>query len=191
MTDRIKCVMVGDGEVGKTCMLSVLVNNAFPEEYLPPFPDVSTANFLVDNLPANLELWDTKGQEEYDRLIPLNYQQTDIFIVVFSVISHVSFENIAAKWLPEIRHHCPEIPFLLVGNKIDLRETEPAKTDGMKVVSKKKGKKQKRKLGAVAYMECSARKQDGVTEVFEAAVRVVREHPPKEREASSKCCVLC
>ena len=68
-------------------------------------------------------LKNTAGQEEYDRLRPLTYPDTDIFLVCFSLISRASFENVAIKWVPEITHHyCPKTPFLLVGLKADLIE---------------------------------------------------------------------
>ena len=77
---------------------------------------------MVDGKPINLGLWDTAGQEDYDRLRPLSYPQTDVFLVCFSLISPSSFENIKTKWIPEISHHCPNVPFLLVGTKLDLRD---------------------------------------------------------------------
>ncbi|MGH0185015.1 UNVERIFIED_CONTAM: hypothetical protein FKN15_018232, partial [Acipenser sinensis] len=62
------------------------------------------------------------GQEDYDRLRPLSYPQTDVFLVCFSVVSPSSFENVREKWIPEISHHCPRTPFLLVGTQVDLRD---------------------------------------------------------------------
>lgn len=70
-------------------------------------------------------LFDTAGQEDYDRLRPLSYPQTDVFLVCFSVVSPSSFENVKEKWVPEITHHCQKTPFLLVGTQIDLREDAP------------------------------------------------------------------
>ena len=64
----------------------------------------------------------TAGQEDYDRLRPLSYPQTDVFLVCFSVSSTTSFENVQHKWVPELRHYCPDTPFVLVGMKGDLRE---------------------------------------------------------------------
>ena len=61
------------------------------------------------------------GQEDYDRLRPLSYPQTDVFLLGFSVTSQTSFENIRSKWEPEIRHYCPNTPIVLVGLKNDLR----------------------------------------------------------------------
>ena len=70
----------------------------------------------MDNVKISLGLWDTAGQEDYDRLRPLSYPQTDVFVLCFSVISPTSFTNITNKWIPEIRHHCPDKPVILCGS---------------------------------------------------------------------------
>ena len=58
---------------------------------------------------------DSAGQEDYDRLRPLSYPQTDVFLVCFSCVSPASFENVKEKWFPEVHHHCPGVPALIVG----------------------------------------------------------------------------
>ena len=52
---------------------------------------------MVDGKPISLGLWDTAGQEDYDRLRPLSYPQTDVFLICFSLVSPPSYENVRTK----------------------------------------------------------------------------------------------
>ena len=70
---------------------------------------------------VELALWDTAGQEDYDRLRPLSYPDTDVILMCFSIDSPDSLQNIPEKWVPEVKHFCPNVPIVLVGNKKDLR----------------------------------------------------------------------
>jgi cell division control protein 42 len=78
---------------------------------------------MIDDNPYTLGLFDTAGQEDYDRLRPLSYPHTNVFLVCFSVVNPSSFRNIE-KWVVEINYYCPNIPFLLIGTQIDLRDEE-------------------------------------------------------------------
>lgn len=100
---------------------------------------------VVDGIPVSLGLWDTAGQEDYDRLRPLSYPQTDVFLICFSVTSPSSFENVTSKWYPEIKHHCPDAPMILVGTKIDLRDDRETLTalaeQGLSAIKREQGQK--------------------------------------------------
>eukprot|EP00842_Homolaphlyctis_polyrhiza_P002337 jgi/Hompol1/3103/HPOL_006337-RA len=212
----IKCVVVGDGAVGKTCSMqraptdypashfansghlhvhTVLISyttNAFPGEYVPTVFDNYSANIMVDGRPINLGLWDTAGQEDYDRLRPLSYPQTDVFLVCFSLVSPASFENVRTKWYPELSHHSSGTPFILVGTKLDLREDprtiEKLRERRLSPVSYAQGIQMMKDIGAEKYLECSALSQKGLKSVFDEAIRVVL--TPKQTKKPGKRCMM-
>ena len=68
-----------------------------------------------------LQLWDTAGQENFDKIRILCYENTKCFIVCFSVVDAVSFSNVKNLWVEEVRQHQPSAKILLVGTKSDLR----------------------------------------------------------------------
>jgi len=173
----LKIVVVGDGTVGKTCLLIGYTSGSFPVEYVPTVFDNFAGSFTCDGMKINMTLWDTAGQEDYERLRPLSYPHTDVFLLCFSVDNHNSYDNIASKWCPEVRHHCPKAPIVLVATKIDLRREDPSHT-----LSTSDGKRLRAKIKAAKYVECSAKTRDGLQEVFEEAARsVLKPQPPSKR----------
>eukprot|EP00616_Rhizochromulina_sp_CCMP1243_P013819 CAMPEP_0118981232 /NCGR_PEP_ID=MMETSP1173-20130426/30144_1 /TAXON_ID=1034831 /ORGANISM="Rhizochromulina marina cf, Strain CCMP1243" /LENGTH=194 /DNA_ID=CAMNT_0006931637 /DNA_START=66 /DNA_END=650 /DNA_ORIENTATION=- len=192
---NIKCVVVGDGAVGKTCLLISYTTNAFPGEYIPTVFDNYSANVMVDGKPINLGLWDTAGQEDYDRLRPLSYPQTDVFLICYSIISPSSFENVKTKWFPEISHHAPGTPFILVGTKLDLRDDPEWRAKlqgkGQSPVSLDAGTKLVQDLGAFKLLECSALTQAGLKAVFDEAIRCVLLQATRNKvKKANKCTIL-
>ncbi|KAK4757729.1 hypothetical protein SAY87_019030 [Trapa incisa] len=180
----IKCVTVGDGAVGKTCMLICYTSNKFPTDYIPTVFDNFSANVAVDGNIVNLGLWDTAGQEDYSRLRPLSYRGADIFMLAFSLISRASYENVLKKWMPELRRFAPNVPVVLVGTKLDLREERGYMGDHMGsniITSAQQGEELRKQIGAAAYIECSSKTQQNVKAVFDTAIKVVLQ-PTRRKE---------
>jgi len=188
---RIKLVVVGDGACGKTCLLIVFSKDNFPEVYVPTVFENYVADQQVDGKLIELALCDTAGQEDYDRLRPLSYPDTNVLLICFSVDSPDSLENVPEKWVPEVRHFCPGVPFVLVGCKKDLRHHPATIAElqkmSMSPVSHKEAKDCAERIQAYAYLECSAKTKDNVQEVFEEATRAALAHKAKK---GGKCALL-
>merc|ERR1712130_293766 len=191
MACRKKLVIVGDGTCGKTCLLIVFSKDEFPEVYVPTVFENYVADIEVDQRQVELALWDTAGQEDYDRLRPLSYPDTDVILMCFSVDSPDSLENIPEKWVPEVKHFCPNVPIVLVGNKRDLRNDantiKELARNRQQPVKQEEGKLMSDRIGALHYIECSALTKDGVRTVFEAATRAALNKKPKKKSSHSKC----
>jgi cell division control protein 42 len=146
----------------------------FPSSQVKKAAATSNAKSLLCRIgdePYTLGLFDTAGQEDYDRLRPLSYPQTDVFLVCFSVTSPASFENVREKWFPEVHHHCPGVPCLIVGTQTDLRDDQSVREklgkQKMSPVRKEDGERMAKELGAVKYVECSALTQYKLKDVFD------------------------
>uniref|UniRef100_A0A7N5ZYT3 Rho-related GTP-binding protein RhoG n=1 Tax=Anabas testudineus TaxID=64144 RepID=A0A7N5ZYT3_ANATE len=174
----IKCVVVGDGAVGKTCLLISYTTGAFPKEYIPTVFDNYSSQVTVDGRIISLNL-------------TLSYPQTNVFIICFSISSPASYENVKHKWHPEVSHHCPGVPILLVGTKSDLRNDaeiqKKLKDQNQTPVTHQQGAALARQIHAMRYMECSALNQDGIKDVFTEAVRSFLNPQPT---VNKKPCVL-
>uniref|UniRef100_A0A668T513 Rho-related GTP-binding protein RhoG n=1 Tax=Oreochromis aureus TaxID=47969 RepID=A0A668T513_OREAU len=156
------------------------------------FDNYST-NVMVDGKPVNLGLWDTAGQEDYDRLRPLSYPETNVFLICFSLVMPASYENVRHKWHQEVTHHCPNTPIILVGTKLDLRDDkdtlEKLKKNKISPITYSQGLALSKEIGSVKYLECSALTQRGVKTVFDEVVRAVLCPSPIKKKAN-KCSVL-
>ncbi|KAF1813029.1 GTP-binding protein RHO-1 protein-like protein [Eremomyces bilateralis CBS 781.70] len=190
---RRKLVIIGDGACGKTSLLSVFTLGYFPPRYVPTVFENYVTDCRVDGKSVQLALWDTAGQEDYERLRPLAYSKAHVLLIGFSVDSPDSLENVKAKWAEEARERCPGVPIILVGLKKDLRDDPLAQEDmrkkSLRFVTAKDGSEMKDLIGARKYLECSSLTGDGVDDVFEAATRAAL-IAGDEGKGRPGCCVI-
>ncbi|OBA26955.1 ras-domain-containing protein [Hanseniaspora valbyensis NRRL Y-1626] len=202
-----KIVMVGDGSCGKTSCLNVFTKGFFPEVYAPTIFENYVHDIFVDGKHITLSLWDTAGQEEFDRLRSLSYNDTHVIMLCFSVDSRDSLENIETKWKDEIDDFCKGVKLVLVALKCDLRNDmeqprlvtpatirrQESQQDSVNLNKKTsmitydEGLAVAKRIGAVRYLECSAKYNKGVNEGFTEVTRVALEtHLPNETVSPAK-----
>ena len=191
---QLKVVVVGDGTVGKTSMLISYTTNSFPEKYVPTIFDNFNSICLYNNQPVNLSAWDTAGQEGYEQLRTLSYPQTDVFLICFSVISQTSFNNVKNKWVPEVKHYAPDAKIILVGTKKDLRNNmdtiNKLQEQFLKPIFEEQAIEMVNEIGAFCYCECSALTQQGLSGIFDQAIKSVFSVDKNTKKKKKNCTIL-
>jgi Rho family, other len=179
------------------CQLSGLTFVKLLKAYIPTVFENYVTQVNFEGKLVELALWDTAGQEEYDRLRPLSYPESDVILIVFSIDFPVSLANVQDKvrsffnislpwccswirshsfyqWYPEVAHFCEGTPLILVATKTDLRRDDSTRrmlsAQGQSPVSPEQGSAVARDIGA-RYIECSAKTGQGVQEVFALALK--------------------
>jgi len=175
---RVKLVAVGDGAVGKTSLLIAFAQGTFPDAYVPTVFENYTAQLISGDKQVLLHLWDTAGQEDYDRLRPLSYPGADVVLLCFSLVTDSSFDSVKEKWFPEVDHYVPDIPTILVGTKSDLREAKipDPSTGEFAPVSDDQVNALVSEIGAKGYVAVSAKTGSNLKTVFDKAVSLVLAH---------------
>ncbi|KAN0110641.1 Small GTPase superfamily [Hyaloscypha variabilis] len=194
-TTQRKLVLLGDGACGKTSLLNVFTRGYFPTVYEPTVFENYVHDIFVDGVSIELSLWDTAGQEEFDRLRSLSYDDTHAIMLCFSIDSKDSLENVESKWVGEIAENCQNVKLVLVALKCDLRELDAENevdTDGQHrekkdLITYNQGLEVARRIKALRYLECSAMRNRGVNEAFTEAARVALSVKPNGGKDDSKC----
>jgi len=184
----LKCVVVGDGGVGKTSLLMSYTSKTFPTEYTPTIFDNYNAVITVDNKAYNLGLWDTAGQEEYDKMRTVSYPHTDVFVLCFSLVQPNSFSNVKNRWYPELKEYCPTTPILLVGTKLDLTNDDATMRSlarqSLAPINRDQALRVVEELKIEGYVECSGLTQAGVKHVFDEAANLAVGKPLSKNKSS-------
>ncbi|KAJ2894521.1 RHO4 protein [Coemansia aciculifera] len=190
-----KMVVVGDGACGKTCLLQTFRDGQFPSDdrYIPTVFDVCIVDLeYKEHKVVELALWDTAGQEDFDRLRIMSYPEADVVVICFSVDMSDSLENVLAKWVPEARDHAPRARIVLAALKTDMRTDEVALQHARRAgrqmpLAFEDGQRVAKTLD-VPYVEVSAKRGVGVRHVLETAVRLVVDDD--DFAPQSKCCLI-
>ena len=161
-----KLVVVGGGGVGKSALTMQLINSYFVDEYDPTIEDSYRKQVVIDGKVCLLDILDTAGQEEYSAMRDQYMRFGEAFVVVYSVTSRSSFEEVSAFRDGILRaKDADDVPMILVGNKCDL--------DGERQVSSFEGQQLAKSFGC-RFVESSALKRINVDEAFYDLVRDVR-----------------
>lgn len=174
-------------------------------------------DIFIDGQSLQLSLWDTAGQEEFDRLRSLSYAETHCIMLCFSIDSADSLENVQSKWVAEVADLCEGVKLVLVALKCDLRSGEDTDVEQAapnhpeddtfnpygqggnsnhqkRLISYDEGLAVAKKIGALRYLECSAKKNRGVNEAFSEAARCALNAKPKgandNNTSIGKSCVI-
>lgn len=159
---------------------------------MPTVFENSVKEHIFEGVTYQLQLWDTAGQEDYDRLRPLSYPDANLVIVCVSADMGDSFDNVDEKWYPEVSQFCPSIPKILVCCKIDLveknreflknqKEKHPERSDES-ITSYMKSHYHTK---FARYLTCSSKTGEGVIETFEEAIQLLRNNT-----AAKRCMIL-
>nr|XP_029727536.1 ras-like GTP-binding protein RhoL [Aedes albopictus] len=202
--DMLNIVVVGDGTVGKTCLLHAYTDESFKNFYQPTIYDKESIEMTLDGQRHTIQLHDTAGQEDYDRIRQQFIRshtstvrnlifkdcscshallQAHCFMLCYSIDKRVTYENITSKWIPELTAE-KRIPIVLIATKLDLRK------DINTEVSTAQGERLKRTINANSFVECSAKQNINVKLAVEEAVRACFQGVP-EPEKEDRCCGLC
>jgi small GTP-binding protein len=159
--ENIKIIVVGETEVGKTCIINQYINQNFDFNHLPTIAmDKSKKEIEIEKTNLNLEIWDTAGQEQYRATNKIFMKGAKIALLVYDITNEESFEQIN-YWHETVKDMNKEnIIFCLVGNKNDLYEK--------RVISEEKGKKfaQEKKM---LFFESSAMDYESIETIFKGA----------------------
>ena len=216
----IKATLVGNSNVGKSFLIHTYQHDKFPGHGKPIIHEGWTGVLEIDDQMFQLDPCEVPGYPDFERLRLLGYRETDVCAICFSVIDRFSFECITTKWIPEITTHCPNVPFLIIATKDDLREDQirdnllfhgymrkyhdntPLEIVGIieqymmtkhDLINDKEAEILAQTVGAYKYMACSSLKLRGLTEIFEQIGRCYMNQnadPNPVRHKRKSCCVL-
>ncbi|EAX92667.1 small GTP-binding protein, putative [Trichomonas vaginalis G3] len=158
---EVKAILIGDANVGKTCIATKYVNGSFTDKIEPT---VGAAYFTKDvvqnNVNIQLNIWDTAGQESYRYLVPMYYRNAQIAIVVYDVTSEHTFKDVNG-WIEDVKRNVgDQIIVIVCANKVDAENRAVTEFDGQDFA----------KLNNFIYAETSAVTGQGIDKLFQVSL---------------------
>ena len=175
--ERIKCVIVGDENSGKTALVSAFISGTFISEHSPTVFDCHDVDAVLEGNTVPLKICDTGGSEISDRMRPLCYAKANVILLCVDVMNPQTMQTAESFWMREINHFCSKVPVLVVGTKTDLKEKK-GRVKTLKETQKRgplqyeEARKASWRMGAFDYVQCSAKTSKGILNVFSTAVRI-------------------
>ena len=161
-TVPIKCVLLGETAVGKTCLISRFVNDTFKDNFVPTMVGCYSSKDIFyekANRKIRYEIWDTAGQEKYRSINKIFYQDATIAILVFDITRKDTFDTLKNYWYGELRDNAPkDIIIAIAANKSDLYEYEEISNEEVEEFANN--------INAI-YKQTSAKKGTGIKELFD------------------------
>ncbi|KIM26428.1 hypothetical protein M408DRAFT_25394 [Serendipita vermifera MAFF 305830] len=187
-------VCVGDEEVGKTSLLTVISKGKFPLEYQPVGPKKYTVAIEVKGEAIILELRDRPQNDDFPQYhVSADYLEVHAILLCFSIEWQDSLANIPKSWGAQARKFAPETPQFLVGCKKDLRTDSDTLQylagHGQVPVTYEQGEVMARTIGAT-YRECSALTGEGVRELLLEVTQRMDANRGNRPRKSSGCIIM-
>lgn len=198
---QIKIAVIGEGAVGKTSLLTTYITNVFPDKnninhYLPQMLKECSKTINIYGNKVNLIMLDYEYCGLSLRRDKLLYEGTQIFIVCFSINNNYSLKMVKNSWIPDKKAEFPDVPFILVGMKSDLRDTDNSNNyDKEDLISKETAENIAIKTGAICYIECSSKNSININYLFERAIETVynqqeNNNDNNDNDDDKSCCII-
>ena len=161
---KLKLLIIGDSNVGKTSMLLNYTDNYFPESHLATIGvEYKVKELKTDKYNITLQIWDTAGQERFRSITKSFFRNTNGILFVYDITSRKSFQSVK-DWIKDSELHDTGFEKILVGNKIDLKEKREVNFEELKEYGAKK---------KIDVIEASAKERTNIDEAFQKIVDLI------------------
>ena len=159
-----KLCIVGDSNVGKTCIINRLIKGIYSSDYEPTIGNsFMKRTFFIDGHSIEISIWDTAGQERYRSVVSMYFRNCKGALIVYDITNIESFTNLD-DWIKRLKEVEPDVDIIIVGNKEDLEEERKVSADQLRLLTQKYN---------CDSFEVSAKTNTNIKEVFDCMARKI------------------